>query len=621
MKFNGNVWNWIEKPDQKSVELGESFLLKFDLSNNKLITLFDKKTSSTKVLNLYDQNSFVNNFPFYIAYSSAEYTTHIIAFDKGEKICSEKTFNNEKLLTGSNFRQLMTFKSSTKQGSDPFEVVMRSTASFLPKVSFPVVTEERRTSKNEVRLKKYERDFTTVLKKLTTIPNGNKSSHGWIEQILTDESQETKYFDADGVVVKSEVQKRQHEDKEEEDYRTTYADNLLYDRDGLLQISNFLPYKMSEDEVGFHGFEDYEKSENWTYEAGDLIKHEVSYTGKNFIRLTAPTSSFSRIFTPKNQKEIFTASAWLRSSTLLKLNEKTSFFKTIISVGNVEIFGLLGKVVSQAGEWNRVAVEIDLVDTVKKIYDEKIAKEVATTGDYHQPIFSIKIVATGTSNSTIDVDSIAFHPAAHRFEAKVYNELGDVKSMHNADHSVERFFYNQFNMKMFARTKNDKIQQFLIDGDNSVVKITPESGFHETFEVSNRWMFTNQENFQLVKGKLQHDGLVGSIESNNTAINEKSAAVRLEYAINANSSINFFLHDSKILIEDENLLINGQSKGTISPRGEIVILKHAKLLAVWVNGNLMHEQGTESSNSWGSFKIECRGEKILLFCLNLPQQY
>lgn len=586
--------------------MGEFFLLEFDLNNNKLIELYDKIDKKTYTLALHDQSSFVNNFPFYIAYSSTEYTTHIIAFDKGEKICYQKTFENEKLLSASNYRQLMTLKHSTKSESDPYEVIMRSTASFLPKVSYPVVTEEKRTSKSEVRLKKFERNFTTISKKLITIPNGNVTSNGWIEQILTDDSQETKYFDSEGNVIKSEVQQSQNEEKD--DYRKTYADNLLYDRDGTLQICNFTPYKMSEDEVGYHGFEDYEKNEGWTYEATDLVKQEVSYTGRNFIKLTSPDSSVARVFTPKNQKEIYTASAWLRTSSPLEPNKKTPFFKAIMSVGGEELFGLLGKVESQAGEWSRFAVEIDLVDTVKKIYDEKVAKEAG--GNYQQPIFSIKIVATGITNSTVYVDSIAFHPTAHRLEANVFNELGDLISTQNADHSVERFFYNPINMKMFAKTKNNKVQEFIVDGENSALKITPESGFHESFEVSDRWSFTNHTSFNLFKGKLQHEGEISSFESNDGAIDQESFAVRLEYALNTNSSINFFLRDSKVKLESKRLLINGLDFGKISQRGEILILKHEKRLAIWINGNLKNEQQTFFSNSWPLFKVEFKGKNL-----------
>lgn len=612
MKFNGGTWNWIDKQVKRSVELGENFQLNFDLNNPSLIELYDKKTSIISSLQLYDQNTFVNNFPFYIAYSSTEYTTHIIAFDKGNSICKKKTFKNEKLLSASNYRQLMTLKHSTKSESDPYEVIMRSTASFLPKVSYPVVAEEKRTSKNEVRLKKFERDFTSS-KKLTIIPNGNKSTHGWIEQILSDDSQETKYFDSEGNDIKSEVQQSQNEEKD--DYRKTYADSLLYDRDGTLQICNFTPYKMSEDVVGYHGFEDYEKNEGWTYEAKDLVKQEVSYTGRNFVKFTTPDSSIARVFTPKNQKEIYTASAWLRTSTPLEPNKKTPFFKAIMSVSGEELFGLLGKVEAQAGEWSRVAVEIDLVDTVKKIYDEKIAKEAA--GEYQQPIFSIKIVATGITNSTIDVDSIAFHPTAHRLEANVFNELGDLISTQNADHSVDRFFYNPINMKMFAKTKNNKVQEFIVDGDNSALKITPESGFHESFDVSDRWLFTNQNNFKLINGKLQHDGKDGSIESSNNAINDHSAAVRLEFALTPDSSINFSLQGSKVLLESGRMMINGDVGTNVSPRGEILILKHEKRFAVWINGDLKHEEETFSSNSWNSFKIEFKGEEN---CLKIEMQ-
>lgn len=615
-KFNGVNWLQEDLQEQRIVALGDNFDLKFDASNKNLIQLVDKIKKFIHHLHLFDSSSLVNNFPFYIAYQSSELKTNVIFFDKGKEIFKQTSFDGEKLLASSNYRQIMTIKNSTLPGLDPFEVIMRSTASFMPKISFPVVIEESRASKGEVRLKKFERDFSTTTQILITIPSNLKINHGWTEQKITKEAQETNYFDSDGKIVKKEFKKNKNEP--EENFRQIYADNLLYDISGTLQISSFIPYKISDDGVDFYGFESYEKKENWKFDTKNLISYEIPLTGRTFIRLNSVNSTVTRTFTPKNQKDTFQASAWIRAPK--RNGEIVQFLKAVMCVNDEKLFEIYGNLKNKIGEWSRVAVEIDLVEIVKNFLYERRALNATTVSDFQNPIFSIKLIASGGANSSVDVDSIAFHPIEHRLEANVYNEAGNVVSIHNDDNSISKFFYNPFNEKNFAKIKNDKIEIFKIAGDNVMIKITPQNGFHVNFDEMSEWTVFNQENFVLSNDKLHHLDYhnMSSIKSNNDFINEESAAVRFEYAIELNSSINLNLNEFKITLINKNLLFNQELIAEIPSNAEILILKHKKLLVIWVDGVSLLEKHTRVENSFASFEILCIGKrnffKLLTYC-------
>ncbi|KAL7011192.1 hypothetical protein ACKWTF_014145 [Chironomus riparius] len=489
----------------------------------------------------------------------------------------------------------------------------------------------------------YQRSFNVNKKLWTAVVktmNGyTADENGWVEYYVSrnDESdikQVTSYYDSDKKLLKSET-------KIDEKSNTTgkdFSDNLLYDESGKLQVANIFPYKMSEDAFGYCGFEDYERTDNWTFDKHKVIKNGFALTGKNYLRLERG-EKFEKSFIPKNKEEIFTAAAWIRSKAL-NINQPTGNFKAIISYSVngkdfKELYGILGKITSKSGEWLYAEISIDILTFIRGSYNNHKLQNP------NLPAFEvvdIKITLTAFGPD-LDIDNVAFYPAPHHLSINVYNSNRDATAAIHNEGQITRIYYDSITLKEIGRTKkNGKLEQFLVrsegekDSPKVVTKFSLSSGFHETFDnfmFASIWKINNERNWKVFPSELmyENDNSDGTIEVRDEKVMDaKSAAIRLEVSLDSNKTSKFelkFASDSiKFISNGRNqaeLNVNNQKVADIPQHFELAVFKYLNRTILWINGIIMLDE--MQIDTWKDFTINCLGTVAIrdLFILNNPK--
>lgn len=261
VKFSIGSWQREEISASEAIPLGENFSIQ-QLPNGATIFI-DKTTQS--VIYIQPSASFVNRFPFYIA-CQEENAVKVLIFDEGKKISFTKIFEGEKLMDESTFDRIFTMKSSN--------LSIRSIQAFLPVKT--LIVEEKVTSRDEVRVRTFTRKYEKNSLTVTTVSGLSKDDFGWTEEISSGGELQKRFFDNEGKIVKAEINQINIEDVLNEDD----DDGVLFDSMRSLQICDFTPYKISDDGVAFYSFEDYENAQKWNFNAINLVKKEISFTGK-----------------------------------------------------------------------------------------------------------------------------------------------------------------------------------------------------------------------------------------------------------------------------------------------------------------------------------------------------
>jgi len=657
---------------KRKVKLGEYYELVFDNDHPESVKMLSQKDSNfSQDLKLYQANMLVNLYPYYIAYQSDEAVTKIIIFDDGKSIIKQETFHKEELMFESNHSYFMTIKKSEDAShSEPYELIIRNYAQFLPENPQPIVTMTevwkdfrnhqqpvvmsskksrnrkggRTAASADSRITKYDRTFKVDNNLWTAnvkMMNGDSAGeNGWVEHHVTrnneaDIDQVTSYYDSDKRLLKSEKQ-----DKDEGD-KTDYSDSLLYDKSVSLEISNFIPYKKSEDAFGYFGFENYEENDGWTFSPQNVIKNGFALTGKNYIRLDKD-DKFEKSFIPKNKDEIFIAAAWMRSVGM-EIGDHLENFKTLISFSTdgkkfTEFFGILGNVKYRNGEWHNVEISIDFPTAIRMSYND-YRKDHPDLPEYYDVDFKVTLLATGTQDSEIDIDNIAFYPAAHLLDVKVFNNNRDESAAIHNDGRITRIYYDTKTFREIARTKkNGKLDQILVrsegerDSPKTVTKFLLSSGFYENFDVNlypDRWNFNNSQNFNVLPSELIHvsDSSDGKVDvKDDKMMDETAACLRLNVVLDSMKNSKFEVNFKSDSIKFESnggklagLMVNGQKVADVHANFELAIYKYLKRTIIWIDGIIKYDQ--ELNDTWKGFSMNFHGQVAVkdIFVISNPK--
>ncbi|CAG9810193.1 unnamed protein product [Chironomus riparius] len=671
-RMTGTRFTKSQMNTKRTVKLGKYYELVFDNEHPESVKLLSQKDSSfSQDLNLHQSNMLINLYPYYIAYQSEEATTKIIIFNDGKSITKQQTFYKEQLMFESTHGYFMTIKKSEDAShAEPFELIFRNYAQFQTDSPHPVITTTEmwkdfkdhkeptvRSSKKSrgnkrgstsdsptSRITKYDRSFKATNNLWTAnvkMMNGQSTNeNGWVEYYVTrndeaDTEQVTSYYDSDKMLLKSEKK------EEKKDEKTDYSDNLLYDVTASLEISNFVPYKKSEDSFGYFGFENYEGSDGWTFYPKNVIKNGFALTGKNYLRLNQD-DTFERSFMPKNKEELFIAAAWMRSVGM-ETGDRLDNFKALVSFTSdgknfTDFFGILGNVKHQSGEWHNVEISIDFPTAIRMSFND-YRREHPDIPEYDDVDFKVTLSAAGTQDSEIDIDNIAFYPAAHFLDVKVFNDNRDESAAIQSDGKIMRIYYNHKTGREIGRTKkNGKLDQILVrsegerDTPKTVTKFLLSSGLYETFDVNlypTRWNLSNSQNFKVLPAELVHisDGSNDKIEvKDDTMMDDSSAGLRLNVSLDSARSSNFQVKFKSDSIEFESnggklasLKVNGRTISTVPSNFELAIYKYQKRTVIWVDGIIKFDEIL--TDTWKGFSMNFNGQIGIrdLFVINNPK--
>ncbi|WP_406832882.1 MULTISPECIES: RHS repeat-associated core domain-containing protein [unclassified Wolbachia] len=645
--FTGDRW--------KEGTISETELRQENLSiplGNKLV--LDKENSRSS-LKLYSQGSngekqgsslldlgvkqlnqtFVRNmYPAYLAYQEKDKQVGVVEFSSDGTI--GKTYRlpqEEKLSSWSSYQTLVTHINNLDSG-ERNTLVFRQQLGIRRLLPNPVVTKTTVTLENgSKRITGYEYDIfsakalgnSVYYEKISIIPGNNKTSFGWIEEVKDFDNYsnaEKKVFNAQKVLIRTLKLKEEQASTNDTivDKENLYLKTTLLDKTGKLEVAQFFPYEIADEEVSHYGFENYEinkigknvtlPEKRWLFNETDVVKQGFSFTGQSYLNLSR--STLEGTFQPNNQNQEYVASCWMRpQSRVFGLGTVTPYLKAVVYAENGnEIFRLLSEVKFQSGDWFYLEVVIDLLHA-KQIYKglQKSSNSTLT----EQPDINLKtsiIVSPGT-NTTIDVDHVRFSPLNSNSKVNVYDtKTKQVREVIQANGLVEKYVYDEYQKeiasineygqleKLSSYTKASSIGRVV--QLKSSIQIQPETGFYEDFSpysFKERWKIDNADVWKISLGQLQHfTNHLHSLQLNPYDINSASHGMRMCFSLQSESSIIKFNDDLKLMRTGNraNIIFPGK-RLSVPLNGEILVaVEHGRLL-VWVDGGLYFDGSSNGS--------------------------
>ncbi|XP_062543381.1 uncharacterized protein LOC134210946 [Armigeres subalbatus] len=564
-----------------------------------------------------NQTSSRNMYPIYLAYQEKDKQMSVVEFTVDGSLGNVyKLPLEEKLSPWGSYQTLVT----TIEHSDTNTSctgVFRQQLGIRRLLPNPVVTKieikfgngNKRVSGFDYHSPKASGD-SVYYESITTIPGNDKSSFGWVEEIRG-AAVGNKVFNSQGILIAT----RKQEEEEPNDYdeanegEKLYANTTLYDTTGRLEVAQFFPDELSDDEVGFYGFEDYEinrievqnstSEKRWKFNETCVVKQGFSFTGENFLRLSK--GILVGTFQPKNQYQEYVASSWLRSPrNSLEIDAVVPYLKAIIQAENGdEASVLLSEIKYQTRDWFYLEVIINL-PYVKQIYADTQQNSTAlSTNDGDMKII---VVLGPTNNTTVEIDHVRFSPLRSDFQANVYDsKVVKIKEVIRANGSVRRHIYNShqelmasFNeygqlVELNTHTKASSIDRVV--KLRSKVKVQPESGFHEDFSpysFQKRWTIDEPNAWQISPGQLHHStGNSHALRLDPYEMSSASFGISLCFSLqSANAAIK--LNDElKLERNGGRVELSFLDKKLVVPlSAEMLILSEHGRLFIWIDGGL-----------------------------------
>ncbi|CQD10842.1 Cell wall-associated polypeptide CWBP200 [Wolbachia endosymbiont wPip_Mol of Culex molestus] len=583
---------------------------------NSLLDLEVKQLNQTSIRNMY---------PAYLAYQEKDKQVGVVEFSSDGTI--DKTYKlpqEEKLSSWSSYQTLVTHVNNLDSGESN-TLVFRQQLGIRRLLPNPVITKTAVTLENgSKRITGYEYDVSSAkalgnsvyYEKTSIIPGNNKTFFGWIEEMKDFDNYsngEKKVFNAQEVLIKTLKLKEEQASTNDTiiNRENLYLNTTLLDKTGKLEVAQFFPYEIADEEVSHYGFENYEinkigknvtlPEKRWLFNETDVVKQGFSFTGQSYLSLSR--STLEGTFQPNNQNQEYVASCWMRpQSRVFGLGAVTPYLKAVVYAENGdEIFGLLSEVKFQSGDWFYLEVVIDLLHA-KQIYKglQKSSNSTLT----EQPDINLKtsiIVSPGT-NTTIDVDHVRFSPLNSHSKVNVYDtKTKQVREVIQANGLVEKHVYDEYQNeiasineygqleKLSSYTKASSIGRVV--QLKSSIQIQPETGFYEDFSpysFKERWKIDNADVWKISLAQLQHfTNHLHSLQLNPYDINSASHGMRVCFSLQSESSIIKFNDDLKLMRTGNraNIIFPGK-RLSVPLNGEILVaVEHGRLL-VWIDGGL-----------------------------------
>lgn len=621
-QMTGSHW------EQKSIDIEKSS--SFKLSNKIKIEQPDSMVNELKlfevrnghrhfVYNLKVEGEFVNAFPAYIAYQEAKNDIKVLSFNPEGVLKKARTITDAKLIQG-DMNGLTTLVNSTSTAhAEPNEIHILPLASLMSISSEFFINRKTLISGRLKRVTSYERSFHidddgNVSEKLSIIPGASKDKFGWYEEIksLNGTSKvvvkERKTFFSDGKLKTDEVKEGKASEYEKENESEDLFGRII-DKSKSLEISDIRPYKVSDENFAFFGFEDYEDNfigdqaarNSWVYAESHVVRKEFSLTGENFLRLTYKDEVFVGTITPKNQFDFFLASCWVRSNVGIELND--IFKATVKTISHQPIASSSGTVKRQVDEWNYIEILIDLTEIRNQF-------KVATDVDV-----KITLEIKNVNDATVDIDHVKFSLINHNFVVEVFNEDHKSASSILSNGTIERKIFNKYGQEIVSMDQDGNVEELKSSsqersdkafGNKLIFKATKKKPFN-SIEFWRNWKISGINNkgvWKFAPSQMRHKGKIShQIVISYSALNMNSNVIRFDYALNSNeSSIKLYTKNVKFMelskaFQTTHLLVKDQKSLNVPSSGEIILTIENSRLIVWIDGVLTADIGTYSSST------------------------
>ncbi|XP_026479939.1 uncharacterized protein LOC113386371 [Ctenocephalides felis] len=226
---------------------------------------------------------------------------------------------------------------------------------------------------------------------------------------------------------KTEDTSRKEQQKKVEENAKLLINSTLTDKYSSVEIAQFYPNKLDDEEVGYFGFEDYEKD-------------EITINGgSNYLHLDEGV--FSGSFQPRNQNLTFISSCWVRPhNTTFILGEITPYFKVALTDSSgYNFYGILSEAKYKSGDWFYLESVIEY-PYAKSILDNIIVNNT----DYNRNasnFIGMTLTITSGLYMTLDIDHIRLLPIDSKFEINVYDN-NRISAVIHSNGLVSRNFYD-----------------------------------------------------------------------------------------------------------------------------------------------------------------------------------
>ncbi|WP_265017541.1 hypothetical protein [Wolbachia endosymbiont (group A) of Epistrophe grossularia] len=302
------------KGEKFSIPLGEKFVLKKEDLNSSL-KLYERTSDAEKIvqdLEVKELSQTLIRYPIYLAYQPRDQRVSVIKFANDGNISRTDELSwSEKLSPFSSYQTLVTSENSGET------LVFRKQAGHL----FPNPVIKKVTvsfDDGNKRIIGYEYSEAKVLgnivyyENVSIVPGNDKGSFGWIEETRDFGNQsrtEKRIFNSQKELIKTVNFEDKQANATAVDKENLYLNTTLLDRTGRLEIAQFFPYEIADEEVGYYGFEGYEINrigkkdstfeKKWVFDEKDIIREGFSFTGRNYLSLSG--KSLVGKFQPNDQ--------------------------------------------------------------------------------------------------------------------------------------------------------------------------------------------------------------------------------------------------------------------------------------------------------------------------------
>ncbi len=639
LTFTGD--NWKEgtvseeelKQEKFSVPLDEKFVLKKEDLNSS-IKLYNKKSNDkeelVKELGVNQFNQTVIRYPIYLAYQPRDQRVSVIKFANDGNISRTDELSwSEKLSPFSNYQTLVTSENSGKT------LVFRKQAGHL--FPDPVITQVTVSfDDGNKRITGYEYSKAKALgniiyyENVSVVPGNDKESFGWIEETRDFGNQsrtEKRIFNSQKELIKIVNFENKQANATTVDKENLYLNTTLLDKTGRLEIAQFFPYEIADEEVGYYGFEGYEVNrigeknstfeKKWVFDEKDIIREGFSFTGRNYLSLSG--KSLVGKFQPNDQSQEYIASCWVRPhSEMFKLGDIVPYLKAVVSTENKNETVLpLGEVKLQVGNWFYLEVIVDLFYAKEVLKNVNEVQTNKTLVEEENVKLTTSIIVAPSTNTTVDVDHVRFSPLKSSFKANVYTK--QVTEVISASGLVERQIYDKYQKQVGSISGYGELKELsTYTKSSSIGKITelkssviiqPENGFYEDFasdSFDERWKIDSADAWQISPGRLQHlTSGTHTLQLNSSDIDRASYGMRFYFSLQSDGSVINFNNNLKVIRTGSKAEIAFSGRGQSIPLdGELLIVAEGKRIFVWVDGGLYFDGFLNAS----LFNLEISGK-------------
>ncbi|WP_353278958.1 RHS repeat-associated core domain-containing protein [Wolbachia endosymbiont (group B) of Longitarsus flavicornis] len=633
----------LKQKERLSVPLGDRFIL-YKEDTQSSLKLYNQGNNKEKLGNsLLDleikqlnQTLAQNRYPVYLAYQENNKQVGVVEFSNDGSIDKNyKLPQEEKLSPWSSYQTLVTNVNN-------FDAEQSSTLVFRPQLGIRRLLPNPIIAKVTVSLNNGNKRITACeyssakalgntiyYEKTSLIPGNDKASFGWIEEVTdfgNGSKVEKRVFNSQGKLIKTLKLKEEQASANDTiiDKENLYLNSTLLDKARKLEVAQFSPYEIADEEVGYYGFEDYEINrigarnstfeKRWLFNESDVVKQKFSFTGQNHLSLSGQKGSvLEGRFQPNNQNQEYVASCWVRpQSKIFELGAVTPYLKAIVyTESGDEIFGLLGEVKFQSSDWFYLEVGIDLF-YAKQIYKSLNDGQANSTLTGQSDVnLKISILIVPGVNTTVDIDHIRFFPLNSNFQANVYDpKTKQVRGIIHANGLVKRYVYDKYQEQVASVNEYGQLEEFntytkassigRITQLRNNIQIQSENGFYEDFapySFYERWKIDNEDVWKISLGQLQHfTNHLHSLQLNPYDINSASHGMRMCFSLQSESSIIKFNDDLKLMRTGNraNIIFPGK-RLSVPLNGEMLLaVEHGRLL-VWIDGGLYFDGSSNGS--------------------------